>query len=956
MRTGAGKLTEVAAPLATKLVARVVDGDHEILLVEVTADGDPGGSHVDLSRSAGASAHAFAFFAKPDYDHPPLLFIRRAASEAGKPLSGDLYIKMSDASGGGQKLHFEVAASTAAVDPKARTRFFKAAGEYFDRHTNAGPFYAYAHARMEAMNALQSTSSDGGGNARPRRASQSDVARLMETTTGAASIQEALQSDRPLWSFTKGAKGTVPIASLKGPKLADHPFLAMLKALNPKTQPVEALAADAPADFYFLRFTDLSVLFRLIDAADAWGTPIANVLDSRAEDHRLAERYLTQLGLVRSALARSLGTTVIGDLAVVGSDPYLREGTDVTFLFRVKSKALFDGALASALSSYTAAHGALAASDHVVDGVTVHSQHSADGAVTQERASLGDVELVSNSAGAIARVIAAANGKAPRLGDEPDFRYMLARDAGVPADGFGFMGDRFVASVVGARQKVLEARRQLALAALSRPGYAALLFGWFEGRSAANVKELVQSGWLDATDLATPDGAAITFDVGQPVRSRWGSPLGLTPLIDLPTPATVTADEKAGYDSFVSSYENYWRYYMDPIALRIALTPAPGGNTKMSLDLRVLPLIDGSEYRDVLRTAGDARVAVPELPRGVRWVLGVGKDARLREELSGLMGNVMGNKVAFDWLGDWSTVGVEDRTPLAVAAKSWFHGAIETGGGGHSRSENYEDFVRVPFFVGIGIRSSAGAAFFLTGARKLLLDAAPGIVTWEPYSVHKNAHIVRIGVDEKDGKIPNFNLYYALTNGAFYASFSLDTLNRLIDAPAITTVPTGSQLTVDAATQKGAALYTIASWALETAVLESTSGVWDVAEELFRGAPEATTDPAGLSRLAQAYEGAVPVSADGGTLSYGADGVRDSIRGTPFAWRWPALPVANSPVARFLAAVSRFRGEVAFDQEVDVPATKPDAKASGDGDGDGDGAGKPAHMRSLHGRASFLVH
>ena len=61
-------------------------------------------------------------------------------------------------------------------------------------------------------------------------------------------------------------------------------------------------------------------------------------------------------------------------------------------------------------------------------------------------------------------------GRAPRLADELDFRYMLARDAATPADVLAFMSDRFVGEVIGPRQKVLEARRQIALAELSRPG------------------------------------------------------------------------------------------------------------------------------------------------------------------------------------------------------------------------------------------------------------------------------------------------------------------------------------------------------------------------------------------------------------------------------------------------------------------------------------------------------
>ena len=48
-------------------------------------------------------------------------------------------------------------------------------------------------------------------------------------------------------------------------------------------------------------------------------------------------------------MTRLLGPAVIEDLAVVGSDPYLREGSDLTIVFRVTSKAAFDAGLATTL-------------------------------------------------------------------------------------------------------------------------------------------------------------------------------------------------------------------------------------------------------------------------------------------------------------------------------------------------------------------------------------------------------------------------------------------------------------------------------------------------------------------------------------------------------------------------------------------------------------------------------
>ena len=102
--------------------------------------------------------------------------------------------------------------------------------------------------------------------------------------------------------------------------------------------------------------------------------------------------------------------SVITDVAVVGSDPYLREGSDLTFIFRVKAKPGFDMALASALSGHGARHGGLQSSRLEQDGVAITVSRSPDGAVRQHRASVDGFELVSNSPSAIRRVIGTLRG------------------------------------------------------------------------------------------------------------------------------------------------------------------------------------------------------------------------------------------------------------------------------------------------------------------------------------------------------------------------------------------------------------------------------------------------------------------------------------------------------------------------------------------------------------------
>ncbi len=186
--------------------------------------------------------------------------------------------------------------------------------------------------------------------------SRTDLTRLMDTTSGMLSIQEALQHDRGLRLRSAAEPRTIPIAEVAGPPLDPHPFAAMQAQLpNPGGGAAEALAAAAPADFWYVRVDGIPLFFRLMDEADAWITPLTHILQQNPEDRGLSETYQAQLGLERSELARLLGPAVVGQLALVGSDPYLREGSDVSVIFQVREAGLFDGELDRQLGQRRAA-------------------------------------------------------------------------------------------------------------------------------------------------------------------------------------------------------------------------------------------------------------------------------------------------------------------------------------------------------------------------------------------------------------------------------------------------------------------------------------------------------------------------------------------------------------------------------------------------------------------------
>ncbi len=808
------------------------------------------------------------------------------------------------------------------TDAKLPTAYLEAVADSFsDRR---GAFFRFAADRLRSRAATPPANRDGW---QPR----ADLARLMDTFSGRLSVQEALQEHRGLYVQKAREKQSVPIAQVRVPRLTQHPWVAMKKQLR-LAGANEPLAKVTPADFYFVRARSLNALLDVVDAVDDWGTAAADLLDGRAEDRGTFTRYQTELGIERTGFARAFGPELVEELAIVGSDPYLHEGTDVTLLMRAKSAAL-GTALGILLQKVAASHGGVTETEFEHAGVEVTVRRSTDGRVRQHRASLPGIEIVSNSPGAIKRVLSAVKGDAPQLADEPDFAYMLARDAGAPDAVLGYMGDRFVANVVGPVQKIAEARRQIAISELSTPGFAALLSGYVDGKSPASKAELLRSKWLTAEDLKHADKSPIEWEPGTAARSRWGTLDALEPLIDGPPLTRVTPSEKEGYDEFASAYERLWSDKIDPIALRV-VPASDGKKSTLSLDLRVLPLLR-SEFREITEMAGKAMLAVPSIPSGARVVVGIGKDARLRHELTRSSRSFgFGDKsLGFDWLGDYALVGAANRNEAANVVHQILGEQLEPPGPEPTerrRRSEAEWLANLPVYAAIGVKSRVGAGVAIAALRKLVESSLPG-TRWEAPATYRGQEVVRITVRESRAEV---SLYYALLDEALVLSLNEGALHgaidQLLDAPPVLVDqgrPTASdrgaaQLVMDLAASRGTALYQVALWLATVGVLEHTHEGVDTAEAALRGAPEAAGDPARARQIMKAYFGTVPLTPEGREYVLSPDGIRDPVRGTHHAPEWPALPVPGSPLDRVLSHLSGLRTSLAFDDE---PGGTPEA-------------------------------
>ncbi len=938
LRTGRIQPVEHADPLRLLVRRHAVDGDEQLLelvLPDFAAEvpGDLFWLGTEARVTGGSAPFQLVSRGKAS---EMVLWLRRPKAELASEIMGDAYTPSVGAQPG-HHFRFRAPAPGGAVAPELPGQWAAAAVDYLAHE--GGVFGASASTRLRARYKLA-----GAAASNVRGPSGGELVELMDTFAGRSAVQAALAVHRGSVLSAGKQPRNVALAQCKPPELSRHPWAALAKRLG-VAAPEEPLARAVPADFYFVRAKSFAAFTEILSVVENFGAPAADLFDGAATERGSLPRYLAELGIETGDLSRVLGPEVVQDFALTGSDPYVHEGSDVTLIFRLKSPLLFRAARLLALATHGAAHGGTQNSSFTHEGVTVEVARSPDGRVRQHHAVVGELELVSNSDAAIKRVISTIQGKAPKLVDEPDFLYMLARDAEVPAEVLAFIGDRFVENVVGPAQKIAEARRQVALTELTAAPVAALLYGWVHGKSPSDKNQLMKSGWLAAAELRHLDGARIDWAPGAAPRSAWGTPAALEPLIDLPAVSRVSAAERDSYAQFAQAYQARWSQYIDPIALRLS-SARRGDNKGLHAELRVLPLVSADEASR-FDLGGDGHVAPAELASGARFSMGLGEQASLRRELSGLLrwASSRGPGIQLDWLGDYAMAGVADRSELLVASRFSPQSrdipierpaSAEELGHEDAPRDDFDVLSGLPAYAVVGLRSRVATAVALTAVRQLLESVAPGAVEWAPFASYRGVEVVRI-LGREQGR--ELSVYYALAGDALVVTANRSVMRMLIEqaldgklplqgkAGAASAHAKGNakdgQVVFELAPAKKGSLRTILSWALTAAAQDGASHARAAAEAVLRGVPESAHKPERSAELSRAYLGETPLTPDGRRYSLSPEGIADPLRGTAHAPEWPALPTPESPAEHVLGALNRVRSDLSFDEEPELTTTAP---------------------------------
>lgn len=596
-----------------------------------------------------------------------------------------------------------------------------------------------------------------------RRSRESDLEATFDLFSGGRAVSENLQLDRVLRNV-EGGELSVDVLTLEGITTAAMDWRALVKDLKPALDP---LASLIPADQHAVFFASFQGMLDLLDEADRHGTPVLELLESRSEDSLTRERYERQLLLGMSDLGRLLGPAVVSSVAFTGSDPYLRMGSDIAVLFETRAAEVLKGFVEAKQAAALKANPSARRLEGEVEGLAYRAVVSPDRSISSYLAVKGSTVMVTNSRVQLRRIAEASSEKGPNLASSDEYVYFRDRYKRGESDGNALLilTDATIRRWSSAPSRIADSRRVRAAAAL-----AALTAERINEIVAGTVKE----GPIE-TDLSIPGGGAFRMTAKGPISENYGSLEFMTPIAELAI-LKATAAEAAAYRRFRDSYQQNWRQFFDPIAIRFSVA-----RERLGLDLTVLPLIAGTDYRDFidLTKGGEikARHGDPHPETLFHLALGINPQSRLLQMAGGFASSMVpGLKTSpFAWLGGSISIYADQDPKWATLAQN-------VARNGHVNE--MEALPNLPLALHFEVNDGLGVTAFLATLRAFIEQSAPGQAQWET-RLHGEVPYVRVGPTEnavRDADAPrDMAVYYAVGGGSLVFTLNEELLKRAID-------------------------------------------------------------------------------------------------------------------------------------------------------------------------------
>jgi hypothetical protein len=581
--------------------------------------------------------------------------------------------------------------------------------------------------------------------------------------SGGRALSENLQLDRVL-PTTEVAEETVALKSIRGINVREYEWGPLVKGLDP---PTDSLAELIPDDQHVLFFRSFDAMVAMADDATKHGVPILNLAEPRAEDAKTRARYEQQLGLSLDRGTRLLGPSVIDSVAMTGSDPYFRTGTDVAVLLEGKNPNVLKPLIDSQVMLAARQHGNTQIDNGRIGEIDYQGVRTLDRKLCSYRAVLGKTVVVTNSFVQLGHLIDTFEGRRPSLASLQEYTFFRHRYARDPSEtGLVIVSDKTIRRWCGPRWRIATSRRTRAVALMTEI-------------QASHLDQLVsgslKAGPVHSTNLAPAAGELELHPTGV-FSDQFGTLEFQTPIAEMTFDA-VTKREADFYKRWRDGYERAWSNFFDPIAVQFKVT-----DEELAGDVTVMPLIARSEYRTFLAFSQGAKVGDndgdPHHGTLLHLAAALNRESAITKQYAGMLGMLSPLKInPLSWIDDTIALYVDDG--------EFFRGLVDVD------PDDLDEYVkenvhRLPIALHVGVRSGFQLTAFLSGVRAFIEQSAPAMTIWETLE-YKDQPYVRVSASERarsrngSNEFDNVSLYYAASGDALVLTLNESVLKRSFD-------------------------------------------------------------------------------------------------------------------------------------------------------------------------------
>lgn len=448
---------------------------------------------------------------------------------------------------------------------------------------------------------------------------------------------------------------------------------------------LESLATRVPPECFYLRFGSFSNYVWFQELAERYGGDIAQSVLLRGFNYDASARMERMLATKLTAIAKMFGDKLVGDMAIVGSDMYMKEGASVGVMLLATNPKLLTASIESERKAVLAKNSDASLTDMTIAGRQVSLLSTPDNRIRSFLAIDGPYIFTSTSRTLVRRFLEVGQG-APALADSPSFRW--ARSWMPDANNysiFAYFSPEFFHRLVSPQYQI-ELRRRLAAIAHLEIAEVATAVAKSEGIEPLDLDSLKAAGLLSPWFDARVDGArTLRSDAGF-IDSMRGARGSFLPIADVEL-TTVNPIEAEGYANIAQFYQEQWRH-MDPLLLGLRRFRADGSHTEqVAVEAYIAPF-EPKKYGWIARQLGAPTPVELKLPaddaaslqvhvRG-STTLGISSaDYHLfggvkdmippdAEDTQGLIKTFQALRAAPAYIGGWPRPGILEQLPLGI--------------------------------------------------------------------------------------------------------------------------------------------------------------------------------------------------------------------------------------------------------------------------------------------------